>query len=209
VELKALGCILRKRSIAIKERDRIESHRRSSRRAAKANRHPRGNEVNSRSIASEGEAIVARLFACIITVLALLGISPVTTSAQSLSAEGQKPGLKVEIRELKRDDGGMVTLRFQISNDSDGDFSACSLRESGSDPCNSLTGVHLIDAANKKKYLVVRDSAKKCVCAALDNVRKGSKANLWAKFPAPPDNVQKMTVVVPQFEPIENVPVSR
>jgi hypothetical protein len=152
---------------------------------------------------------VSRSFACFIAFVALLEMRPATASAQSLSAEGQKPGLKVDIRELKRDDGSMVTLRFQISNDSDGDFSACSLRESGGDPCNSLTGVHLIDGSNKKKYLVVRDSAKNCVCAKLDNIRKGAKANLWAKFPAPPDNVQKMTVVVPQFEPIENVPVSR
>jgi hypothetical protein len=151
---------------------------------------------------------VARSFACIFALVALALISPRKASAQALSAEGQKPGLKIEVRELKRDDGGMVTLRFQISNDADGDFSACSLRESG-DPCNTLTGVHLIDAANKKKYLVVRDSAKNCVCSKLENIRKGSKANLWAKFPAPPDSVQKMTVVVPQFEPIESVPVSR
>jgi hypothetical protein len=152
---------------------------------------------------------MARLFACIVAASALLAIAPGRATAQSLPAEGQKPGLKIEIRELKRDDGGMVTLRFQISNDGDGDFSACSLRESGSDPCNSLTGVHLIDAANKKKYLVVRDSTKKCVCANMDSIRRGGKANLWAKFPAPPDTVQKMTVVVPQFEPIENVPISR
>jgi outer membrane protein OmpA-like peptidoglycan-associated protein len=60
---------------------------------------------------------VARSFACIFALVALALISPGKAGAQALSAEGQKPGLKIEVRELKRDDGGMVTLRFQISND--------------------------------------------------------------------------------------------
>jgi hypothetical protein len=150
-----------------------------------------------------------RVICSVAVVLGFLGTWAASAAAQSLSAEGQKPGLKIDIRELKRDEGGMVTLRFQLSNDSDDAFGACSLRDSPADPCGSLTGVHLIDGANKKKYLVVRDSAKKCVCSMMDNVRRGTKTNLWAKFPAPPDNVQKVTVVVPHFEPIENVPIGR
>jgi hypothetical protein len=47
------------------------------------------------------------------------------------------------------------------------------------------------------------------VCATgLANLRKGDRANAWAKFQAPPDGVQKVTVVVPGFEPVEAVPVS-
>jgi hypothetical protein len=68
--------------------------------------------------------------------------------------------------------------------------------------------VHLIDAANKKKYLVVRDTQKKCVCSQVRSLKKGDSSNAWAKFPAPPETVQKLTVVVPGFEPIEGVPVT-
>ena len=116
--------------------------------------------------------------------------------------------MKVEIRDLKRDDGGTVTLRFRLINDSDKQIGACDMRESGGESCGPISGVHLLDAANKKKYLVVRDSAKKCVCSTIGTIRKGEKANVWAKFPAPPDNIQKVTVVVPHFEPIESVPIA-
>jgi hypothetical protein len=69
--------------------------------------------------------------------------------------------------------------------------------------------VHLIDAANKKKYLVVKDSSGKCECTQIKgNVSNDSPVNLWAKFPAPPESVQKVTVVVGGFEPIESVPIT-
>jgi hypothetical protein len=68
--------------------------------------------------------------------------------------------------------------------------------------------VHLIDAGNKKKYLVVKDSSGKCVCSEMKAVPKAGRLNAWAKFPAPPDNVQKITVVVPSFEPVESVPIT-
>jgi hypothetical protein len=75
---------------------------------------------------------------------------------------------------------------------------------------NSLDGhAHLIDAANKKKYLVVKDTSGKCECSPIrGDVSKGSPVNLWVKFPAPPESVQKVTVVVDGFEPIESVPLT-
>jgi hypothetical protein len=37
----------------------------------------------------------------------------------------------------------------------------------------------------------------------------GGRVNLWAKFPAPPDDVNQITVVVPKFQPMDDVPLSR
>ena len=72
----------------------------------------------------------------------------------------------------------------------------------------TLEKVHLLDAANKKKYLAIEDDAGKCVCSELkDDVVKGSRFNLWVKFPAPPAEVNKVSVVVPSFEPVE-VPIT-
>ena len=74
-------------------------------------------------------------------------------SAQELVGEGEKAGTKIVVRGLKRDEGGTVTLRFQVVND--GNTSQPMYQLIG----NSLDGhAHLIDAANKKKYLVVKDS---------------------------------------------------
>jgi hypothetical protein len=39
-------------------------------------------------------------------------------------------------------------------------------------------------------------------------VEKGKTENLWATYPAPPADTQKVTVVVPTFEPIDGVPIT-
>jgi hypothetical protein len=133
-----------------------------------------------------------------------LAITTGSMSAQELVGEGQKAGTKIVVRGLKRDDGGTVTLRFQVVND--GNASHAMYQLIG----NSLDGhAHLIDAANKKKYLVVKDSSGNCECAPIrGDLEKGSPVNLWVKFPAPPESVQKVTVVVDGFEPVESVPLT-
>lgn len=75
---------------------------------------------------------------------------------------------------------------------------------------NSIGGVTLLDGANKKKYFVVRDTENTCVCSrGLKDIPAKSRGNVWAKFPAPPDDVQKISIVVPHFGPIDDVPISR
>jgi hypothetical protein len=71
-----------------------------------------------------------------------------------------------------------------------------------------VSGIYLLDQANKKKYLVVRDTDGNCVCATMAAVEKGKTENLWATYPAPPADTQKVTVVVPTFEPIDGVPIT-
>ena len=145
-----------------------------------------------------------------LAIAATFSSSPAPAQQGALVGEGTKPGQRIEIRDLKRDDGGTVTVRFQIINDSEKDvINACSYSQTIGETCGSVSGVHLIDAANKKKYLVVRDAQGNCVCATgLTNLGKGDRANAWAKFQAPPDGVQKVTVVVPGFEPVEAVPLT-
>jgi hypothetical protein len=75
---------------------------------------------------------------------------------------------------------------------------------------SSLGGVTLVDIAGKKKYEVARDSARRCLCSGnLSRLDPGARLSLWAKFPAPPDDVQKISVLIPFFPPIEEVPISR
>ena len=48
-----------------------------------------------------------------------------------------------------------------------------------------------------------------CLCSRrLINFEADARANVWAKFPAPPEDVQKIAVVVPQFPPLEGMPIS-
>ena len=139
---------------------------------------------------------------------------PVSTIPAIASADGDKPGIRVEVQELKRTSGDTVTLKFAMINDSD--------KETGTfgyeygDPEHSVAdvggvgGVHLIDAAGKKKYFVVRDTENACVCSRkVPSIQSKSRANLFAKFPAPPADVEKISVVIPHFNPMDDVPISK
>ena len=148
------------------------------------------------------------LFAAL-AVVSQLSAAP-TLAQDVLFGEGQDPDIRVEVRDLKRGDGGVVTLRLRIVNESGEAYDAsCDMRDpSANDSCGEFTGAYLLDAANKKKYTVVRDSERKCVCSGIEAVEAGKRMNLWATYPAPPEDVSEVTVVVPQFEPIEGVPIN-
>ena len=129
------------------------------------------------------------------------------------SADGEKAGVRVVVTELKRSGGDTVSLKFVLINDSDaklglyghylGDARVRSDHK-------SVGGVHLVDPAGKKKYLVVRDAEEKCLCSTnLPDSEPKTRANLWAKFPAPPAGVQKISIVIPHFSPMDDVPISQ
>lgn len=82
--------------------------------------------------------------------------------------------------------------------------------EGSTSDMGSVAGAHLIDAEGKKKYFVVRDTEGACACSrGLSSIKPKTRTNLWAKFPAPPDEVQQITVVIPHFTPMDDVPISR
>jgi len=129
------------------------------------------------------------------------------------TADGETAGLRVEVTEFKRASGGTVNLKFAMINDSDkevgfsynyGDSSH------GATDYGSIGGVHLIDQVGKKKYFVARDSENKCLCSqGMSAIPPRGRSNLWAKFPAPPDDVEKISIVVPHFSPMDDVPLTR
>ena len=115
--------------------------------------------------------------------------------------------------ELKRSGGNSLTLKFAIQSDGtakDVTFNTGNFGEQGMGDHGSVGGVHLLDSANKKKYLVVRDSEKICVCSRdVPSIKPSARATLWAKFPAPPESVEKISVVVPHFIPMDDVPIGK
>ena len=135
----------------------------------------------------------------------------VLSSAAIASADGEQQGRRVEVTELKRLSGGTLSLKFTLINDSDELAFHDAYGEAGySKDFGSIGGVALMDTVGKKKYLVVRDSDDACLCSRnIPNVAKGSRLNLWAKFPAPPDDVKKISVSIPHFAPLDDVPISQ
>jgi hypothetical protein len=117
------------------------------------------------------------------------------------------------VAELKRGSGGTVTLKMAFVNDSE---KAIGFGYNFADPDHqirdhgSIGAVQLVDPVGKKKYFVARDSGGKCVCSTdIPDVAPHSRLSLWAKFPAPPDDVQKISIVIPHFQPLDDVAISR
>jgi hypothetical protein len=127
------------------------------------------------------------------------------------TTEGEAPGARVDIDELKRDAAGTVTMKLTFVN---GGTKNLEFGYDYGDPARtndygSIGGIHLLDGANRQKYDVMRDADDNCVCSRkIGKIEPGSQSKVWAKFTAPPEGVNAVTVVVPHFIPMENVPIS-
>ena len=139
--------------------------------------------------------------------------APAAPAAVAIAtADGEKAGTRVEITELKRTSDNNLNLKFAIVNDGPAKLS---FGYDFGDEANhikdydSIGGVNLVDSAGKKKYFVVRDTENNCLCSrGIKDVDVKSRTNLWAKFPAPPADVQKISVVIPHFGPLDDVPIT-
>jgi hypothetical protein len=146
------------------------------------------------------------------TTVTTASVAP--TAGAIASTDGEQSGVRVEVTELKRGSGGTVTLKFVIANSSPEGFGIGGHRLGDSSVSNDsyrdVSGIHLVDPVNKKKYFVVTDAEKKCLCSKdAKDVAPGERIALWAKFPAPPPEVTKVTIEVPHFTPMDDVPISQ
>jgi len=108
-------------------------------------------------------------------------------AAPVASTDGEAPGTTIDVQELKRVSGGAVMLRFSVTNGGEKPLNHSTFH---SGEYQTTDGVYLIDLAGKKKYEVVRDSDKHCICSrGMTDIAPKATVNLWAKFPAPPDDV--------------------
>ena len=148
------------------------------------------------------------------TTTAPAPVAAAPTAGAIASSDGEKSGSHIDVTELKRTSGGTINLKFVLSNNGSetlhmsSDFMGDS--HVSRDAYRGISGIHLLDPVNKKKYFVVTDAEKNCVCSKdVADIQPGSKANLWAKFPAPPPEVQKITIEIPHFAPIDDAPISQ
>ncbi len=75
---------------------------------------------------------------------------------------------------------------------------------------------YVIATTSGKKYEVLRDSDKRPIATTSpyysDQIRQSLKAGetftAWWKFPAPPPETKKITLLLPKSEPFEDVPIT-
>lgn len=140
------------------------------------------------------------------------------------SAQGTTPYALLEIYDLRRV-GDTVTLEFAITTDApvsigdaieafaagpdlfggtsdDGEAGPADARRT------AMSGVTLADEANRKRHLVLRDASGQCLCTRFPApVEADTVVRHSAQFPAPPGDVDAMSVAVPRFPVIDTVPL--
>ena len=136
--------------------------------------------------------------------------APVSAGTPLAATDGDIPGIRVAVNELRRSSSA-VTLKFTVYNDTDAEFDISGkFDEPPYKGYRNFGGVHLVDTSSKKKYFAVADSDDKCLCSDdVPAIAKKSSVALWVKYPPIPDDVQKITVQVPHFIPMDDVPITR
>lgn len=118
--------------------------------------------------------------------------------------------LQLDVRGIERMDGDIVGVRLSITNTGDdATYELWStLAESGGQ--YDVGGAALLDPPNDKRYLTLYDSAETCLCtadAAQLAVGPGETLDLYAQFPAPPEDVTEITFTLPGFEPVDGLTI--
>lgn len=136
--------------------------------------------------------------------------APASPAALAVSDNENGTG-RAEVMELKRVSGDMLMLRIGIVNTGREPMDMGRLY---ADPKTGdyriISGITLVDPLNKKKYFTVRDGADNCVCSGnVEDVKPGNRANVWARFPAPPEDVQKLSVLIPHFPPMDEIVIGK
>jgi hypothetical protein len=158
---------------------------------------------------------VVFVFALSIAIAGVAGAqsSPAPAAGPSplATADGETAGMQVQVKQLKVVGGDTLMLQFVLINNSENAFIIWGpLSTDPNRHRDDVDAVTLIDLANKKKYEVIRDADKNCLCSRnLDDIPAKGSLSVYAKFPAPPDSVQKIEVNIPHFTPMEDVPISR
>jgi hypothetical protein len=126
------------------------------------------------------------------------------------SSGGDQAGTKFVVDSIVRGPD-VLTLKFTLINDSASPLVTYDRFDaSGYHGDRTMSGIHLIDTVAKKKYFPVEDTDQNCLCSQeVADVAPNSQVTLWVKFPAPPANVKKISIEVPHFIPLDDVPIAQ
>lgn len=128
--------------------------------------------------------------------------------AATQKADTEWEGVSVELSPVTRGDGDTITIKFKYTNSGSKAANVSHLGRFGGD--SIAAHVYYVDGKNKKKYLVVKDAEGNAVASNLQylDLQAGASRGGWAKFPAPPAGVDKISVYLPGAPPFEGVTIA-
>lgn len=138
--------------------------------------------------------------------------SPAGAAPANSFVQDHESGVEVTLVEVRRTPGESVTVKWRYRNTLPNEVKIAKGGSSWSDAYQLTMGAFLIDPVNKKKYLVITDAEKTPLTSKHGDwqgvtLAPGQVLSAWAKFPAPPAGVEKVTVTLPGVAPFEDVPI--
>ncbi len=138
------------------------------------------------------------------------GPTPAAAPLQVQPVELREGKARMELLALDRTEGGEVVARFRLVSEagtgSKFDDAFRYVGEAGSD---DLRGISLVDAVGNKLYFPLRTTDDTCLCSDLSDaeIPAGGSLELYAVYPALPQDVKAVTVRAPLTVPFHDVPV--
>ncbi len=144
---------------------------------------------------------------------------PAQTSAPAgpaplATADHEVDGVEVALMEVKRTPGDAVTIKFRYTNKTT-DKKKLDHGGQGLDAWRFGSDVYFVDPATNKKYTPLKDQNNYPIAAKHEQFGVGitfaprQVVNTWAKFPAPPPEVEVITVYLPGAAPFEAVAITK
>lgn len=131
---------------------------------------------------------------------------PGARPAGRLAGETNVAGVAAEVVEARRKDG-VLTVQVRYRNTSDKALSFY--------PLSGAKFDSYYVTAEDKKYLVLRDEAKTALAPQVNpagdvfvSLAPGGTYLWWAKYPAPPAAVKKISYYTPVTAPFDDVPIT-
>ncbi|KMS74257.1 hypothetical protein ACM01_15230 [Streptomyces viridochromogenes] len=132
-----------------------------------------------------------------------------TPDAQTGESEGPlaelkgQEGLLLQITAAERDSGGFLTVSGDLKNDGSEKIVPAALRGDETEIIKhgrTLGGATLVDAKEKKRYYVLRDTeGRPLTTSDLHSLKSGESIPVFMQFPAPPVSTTEVTFQLPTF----------
>lgn len=138
----------------------------------------------------------------------------VPVSAAIAVQDHEIEGVEVALLEVKRASGNTVTIKWRYRNKTNEKKSLKHGANMGMDSYRFAQDVYFLDPS-QKKYVVLKDAqgipfaAKHDQFAFALNMAPNQTVTTWAKFAAPPADVEKLNIYLPGAPPFEDIALGK
>ncbi|MFE9253148.1 hypothetical protein [Streptomyces sp. NPDC007088] len=134
--------------------------------------------------------------------------TPSESTGDNILAEVRgENGITLKITAATRDNSGFVTVSGSVANGTGRGWTGANWTGDEKELVNnggSMAGASLVDGAEKKRYLILRDTEGRCLCTKFTGgLLRGRTTDWYAQFPAPPKETTTVTFQVGAMPPAE------